>query len=170
MGQAYRCVVTGRDDQGRSVVVRDAAVPTAVLGIADFWKTTASPASLMEEWSPAEPVRLEPPPDGTIFRFFEIPPQDLAVAAEQAGQDAAAAFAAAGAGHCRVDVRRHPMMQTTSTIDYVVVLRVRVTLLLDTGEVALGPFDAVVQRGTNHYWINHGPEPALLLGVLLDAR
>jgi len=27
-----------------------------------------------------------------------------------------------------------------------------------------------VQRGTNHYWLNPGPDPALLMGVLLDAR
>jgi len=29
---------------------------------------------------------------------------------------------------------------------------------------------AVVERGTNHYWVNRNPEPALLLGVLLDAQ
>ena len=51
----------------------------------------------------------------------------------------------------------------------VVVLRGRVTLL-DEAEVPLRPFDAVVQRGTNHYWVNPGPDPALLMGVLLDAR
>ena len=62
------------------------------------------------------------------------------------------------------------MMHTTSTIDYVVVLKGGVALLLDEGEVALNPFDVVVQRGTNHYWINSGPEPALLMGVLLDAQ
>jgi hypothetical protein len=62
------------------------------------------------------------------------------------------------------------MMHTTSTIDYVVVLKGRVTLLLDEGEVSLAPFDVVVQRGTNHYWLNQDSEPALLLGVLLDAR
>jgi hypothetical protein len=62
------------------------------------------------------------------------------------------------------------MMHTTSTIDYVVVLQGRETLLLDKGEVALRPFDVVVQRGTNHYWLNPGPDPALLMGVLLDAR
>jgi hypothetical protein len=62
------------------------------------------------------------------------------------------------------------MMHTTSTIDYVVVLRGRVTLLLDQAEVALCPFDVVVQRGTNHYWLNPGSDPALLMGVLLDAR
>jgi hypothetical protein len=46
----------------------------------------------------------------------------------------------------------------------------RVTLLLDQAEVALSPFDFVVQRGSNHYWLNPGPDPALLMGVLLDAR
>jgi NAD(P)H-dependent flavin oxidoreductase YrpB (nitropropane dioxygenase family) len=40
----------------------------------------------------------------------------------------------------------------------------------DAGEVALSPFDVVVQRGTNHYWLNHGAEPALLRRVLVDAR
>lgn len=46
----------------------------------------------------------------------------------------------------------------------------QVTLLLDEAEVPLRPFDVVVQRGTNHYWLNQGPEPALLMGVLVDAR
>jgi hypothetical protein len=163
-------VVTGRDAGGKSVVVRDTTVPTGVLGVADFWKTTTSPASPAQDWVPSGPVRLEPPPGGTIFRFFEIPPEDPSLSAEQADRAAAQAFAAAGAGHCRVDTRRHPMMHTTLTIDYVVVLKGRVTLLLDEGEVPLAPFDVVVQRATNHYWLSHGPEPALLLGVLVDAR
>jgi quercetin dioxygenase-like cupin family protein len=42
-------------------------------------------------------------------------------------------------------------------------------MLLDEGEVELKPFDVVVQRGTNHGWINHGDETALLAGVLVDA-
>ena len=170
MDRAYRCVVTGRDTDGKSVVVRDTMVGTAALGSADFWKTTTSPASLAQHWSPSDAFRLEPPAGGTIFRFFEIPPQEPNLTADEAERAAAAAFAAAGASRCRVDTRRHPMMHTTSTIDYVVVLRGRVTLLLDQAEVALSPFDVVVQRGTNHYWLNPGPDPALLMGVLLDAR
>ena len=73
MGQGYRCVVTGRDGDGKSVVVRDSTVPHGILGIADFWKTSTSPASPAEVWGPSDPVRLEPPRGGTIFRFFEIP-------------------------------------------------------------------------------------------------
>jgi hypothetical protein len=170
MSQGYRCVVTGRDSGGRSAVVRDTRVPTGPLGIADFWKTSAVPASPTQDWVPSGPVRLEPPPGGIIFRFFEIPPRDPSLSAEAADRAAADEFAAAGAGHCRVDTRRHPMMHATPTIDYVVVLRGQVTLLLDEVEVALAPFDVVVQRATNHYWINQGSEPALLLGVLVDAR
>ena len=170
MDRAYRCVVTGRDTEGKSVVVRDTMVRTAALGSADFWKTTTSPASLVQDWSPSGAVRLEPPAGGTIFRFFEIPPQEPNLTAEEAERTAAAAFAAAGASRCRVDTRRHPMMHTTSTIDYVVVLKGRVVLLLDQAEIPLASFDVVVQRATNHYWLNREAEAALLLGVLVDAR
>ena len=62
------------------------------------------------------------------------------------------------------------MMHTTASIDYVVLLRGQVSLLLDEGdEIKLEPFDVVIQRATNHYWINHGDEAALLMAVLLDA-
>ena len=42
-------------------------------------------------------------------------------------------------------------------------------LLLDEDEVKLKPFDVVVQRGTNHAWVNLGEEPALLIAVLIDS-
>ncbi len=60
-------------------------------------------------------------------------------------------------------------MHQTETIDYVIVLSGNVTLLLDEDERDLGPFDVVVQRGTNHAWINRGKEPTLLCAVLIDA-
>lgn len=169
MASTHRCVVTGRNKDGQSVVVRDEQAESGLLGSADLWRTTKSPASLTDE-NASGPFSLEPPPGGTIFRFFEIPPQDSSLSPEQAERAAAEAFAAVGATHCRVDTRRNPMMHTTSTIDYVVVLKGRVTLLLDADQVELSPFDVVVQRGTNHYWLNYGTEPALLMGVLLDAR
>ena len=82
MNQAYRCIVTGRAASGESVIVRDTMVPTGALGCADFWKTATSPASLANEWVLSGPIQLEPPASGTIFRFFEIPPQaswDMAI-------------------------------------------------------------------------------------------
>jgi quercetin dioxygenase-like cupin family protein len=42
-----------------------------------------------------------------------------------------------------------------------------VSLLLDEGDpIALSPFDVVVQRATNHAWINTGDSEALLVAVL----
>jgi hypothetical protein len=35
--------------------------------------------------------------------------------------------------------------------------------------VDLKPFDVVIQRGTNHAWVNLSDEPALMMAVLLDS-
>jgi hypothetical protein len=70
----------------------------------------------------------------------------------------------------RVDTARHPAMPRSETLDYIMLLKGRVRLLLDYGETDLQPFDVVIQKGTNHAWINLTDEPALLMGVLIDAR
>ena len=75
-----------------------------------------------------------------------------------------------GASHERVDTSRHPSMHKTKTIDYIILLKGDLTLLLDEDEVRLKPFDVVVQRGTNHAWVNNGSEPALLIAVLIDSE
>ena len=51
-----------------------------------------------------------------------------------------------------------------------ILLSGEVTLLLDRDEVDLKPFDVVVQRGTNHAWINKGKEPELIAVVLVGAK
>jgi quercetin dioxygenase-like cupin family protein len=61
-------------------------------------------------------------------------------------------------------------MHQTKTIDYIILLEGDVTLLLDEDEVQLKPFNVVVQRGTNHAWVNNGTEPALLIAVLIDSE
>jgi quercetin dioxygenase-like cupin family protein len=61
-------------------------------------------------------------------------------------------------------------MHKTKTVDYIILLSGRVTLMLDEDEVDLEPFDVVVQRGTNHAWINKGPDRALLVAVLVDSE
>ena len=61
-------------------------------------------------------------------------------------------------------------MHQTKTIDYIILLEGDVTLILDEDEVQLKPFNVVVQRGTNHAWVNNGTEPALLIAVLIDSE
>jgi mannose-6-phosphate isomerase-like protein (cupin superfamily) len=115
-------------------------------------------------------VRLSPPPGGTKFRYFILPPEDPHTPREEIERGVAARFAAYGESHARVDTTRHPAMHKTHSLDYIILLSGEVTLLLDEDEVPVRPFDVVVQRGTNHAWVNTGPEPALFAGVLIDAE
>ena len=59
-------------------------------------------------------------------------------------------------------------MHRSNTTDYIILLSGSITLVLDTDERDLKPFDVVIQRGTNHAWINRGSEDALLMAVLVD--
>jgi quercetin dioxygenase-like cupin family protein len=59
-------------------------------------------------------------------------------------------------------------MHVTPTTDYIMLLSGEVSLLLDAGEpIPLQPFDVVVQRNTNHAWINTGSEAAVLMAVMV---
>jgi len=170
-----RRIVTGHDLQGRSVVVSDAPA-TNILGgddrgLINLWSTQASPASYdAPDPMAGDVVGLLPPTNGTIFRFFQIPPEGEGPASPEVYAGTRAVFEAMGAGHCQPDTSRHPAMHKTESVDYIVLLKGEVSLILDADERALKPFDVVVQRGTNHAWANRGTEPALLLAVLVDGR
>jgi quercetin dioxygenase-like cupin family protein len=167
MAKQMRRVVTGHDSEGKSIVIIDGP-PSAAGG---YWLTDAAPADNAGAEDAAERLRrLEPALGGSIFRFATIPPENPNVPAEERERLTARMFEQMDAAHCRVDTTRHPGMHKTRTVDYVVLLSGEVTMLLDKGEVDLKPFDVVVQRGTNHAWVNKGKEPALIAAVLVDAK
>lgn len=167
MAPQFRRVVTGHDAEGKSIVVIDGP-PTA---FGAFWQTEGAPADNGATADAAQSVsKLEPAPSGSIFRYASIPPDDPKVSPKEREAAIARMFARMEAEHCRPDTSRHPGMHRTRTVDYVILLSGEVTLLLDKGEVDLKPFDVVVQRGTNHAWVNKGKEPALIAAVLIDAR
>jgi mannose-6-phosphate isomerase-like protein (cupin superfamily) len=171
-----RRVVTGIDAAGKSYIAID-GLPANIResegrGAAEFWITDATPADNRTSGDPAaaRPPRLEPPAGGSVIRYFMVAPEDKTLSSAEVEAQSAARFAAMGASHCRVDISRHPSMHTTRTVDYIVVLSGRVTLLLDESEVDLKPFDVVVQRGTNHGWVNRWSEPAVMAAILIDAK
>jgi mannose-6-phosphate isomerase-like protein (cupin superfamily) len=167
MPRELRRIVTGHNREGKSYVVIDGP-PTKANA---YWLTDSTPANNTGDSDTAQLVRtLEPPAGGTIFRYAEIPPDNPSISREERERITAKMFAQMGAEHCRPDTSRHPGMHKTRTVDYVILLSGEVTLLLDQGEVDLKPFDVVVQRGTNHAWVNKGKEPALIGAVLVDAR
>ena len=178
MLETLRRVVTGHNAEHRSVVWLDGP-PGNILevgghGVGEIWACGCEHPSLAGDSDPAKaPIRLEPQPGDAKFRYFIVPPEcrDLSPAQKaEAEAFQAAAFASIGAEHCRVDTGRHSAMHKTETLDFIVVVRGPVSLLLDEGEVDLEAGDVVVQRATNHGWVNRGSDTALLVGVLIDAR
>jgi naringenin degradation protein FdeH len=170
MTRRLRRIITGNNAKGKSMVAAER--PPRELGtFYEMWATDGAPAGYgTEDEIATRWVKLEPPQDGTIFRFFRVDPQDKTLSLEEREARAARAFEAIGAAHCRPNTGRDPRMHETRTVDYIILLEGEVTLLLDEDEVDLKPLDVVIQRGTNHAWINKGTKPALLAAILIDAE
>ena len=173
-----RRIVTGHDEQGRSIVQEDGTPPRVVtLGgesgttFHEIWNTRASPAPIdRASGEPAEPgIALLPPAGGTRIRILDIPPDDGTVAALPR-EAVRGLFEAIGAGHTLPDDPPHPLMHRTETIDYGIVLQGEVVLILDDSETIVRAGDVVVQRGTAHAWANRSSSNARIAFVLVDGR
>jgi hypothetical protein len=171
-----RRIVTANTEGGRSFVLSDGVTPHVLesgpgRGLVNLWAIGKNGPDFVVEDGAARPVRLEPPERGNVFRFFQLAPRsDAAPSKDAAESAAAAAFERMGAAHLRVDTTRNPSMHRSQTVDYIVLLKGKVKLVLDDEEAILNPFDVVIQRGTNHAWVNLEETPALLLGVLMDVN
>jgi quercetin dioxygenase-like cupin family protein len=89
----------------------------------------------------ARKLGTQPPPNGSRFNVNDIPP-----------------------GHPGI-------MHRTESLDYAIILAGEIDMELDDGQrVSLNAGDVVVQRGTNHSWINRGTGWARIAFVLLDAQ
>ena len=152
--------MTGHNDNGKSVIKIDGpparSIGEEIGGLFEIWNEDGNTIEIKSNEDRADSeIILSPPQGGSKFRYFKKMAED--------------AFKRIGAAHHRVDIRRHPAMHKTKTIDYIILLKGDVTLILDEEEVEISPFDVVVQRGTNHAWVNNGSEPALLIAVLIDS-
>jgi len=174
MVEKIRRVVTGHDENGRSIFLWDENA-TAVkemesmpgLALTDLWQTNSSPADNIGNSDVTDrPVVLEPPPNGSIFRLVEFPPDT----AWRDRADAIDAFDSIDAGHAPVKGSDDPMMHKTSTVDYLIVIKGEIWAILDDSEVCLKQGDTMIQRGTNHSWSVRTDEPCLLAAVLINAH
>jgi quercetin dioxygenase-like cupin family protein len=175
-----RRVVTGHDASGKAVVLEDGLAPAVRTNphrpghiSVDMWKTSASPVIVRRaEADPTGgPKQIHPPPQGTVFRISEIPPETEATRNMDPAQ-AKEVFKAMGNENASTfgQNQRHPFMHRTETIDYAVVLEGEVVMLLDDEDVHLKAGDVVIQRGTNHAWSNRSDKPCKMLYVLIDGE
>src|SRR5439155_21430878 len=148
---------TGHHAGAGAVVLIDGAAPNAKLRKATglvstlLWVTDQSPAELSRSTDEADrEIGVAPPPRGSIFRVVDFPP-----AADFGAVDNAAMLREMGIGASESGAR-HAGMHRTKSVDYAVVISGEIDMLLDDSEVHLRAGDVLVQRGTNHGWVNRG--------------
>jgi len=147
--KSIRRVITGHDGKNVAKVIREGAAAntkTPREGVAStlMWCTDAMPADIAAgenaEDMGARILGTAPPENGSRFIVMEFAP---GIASE---------------------------MHRTETIDYIVMLEGEIDMDMDDSTVKLRAGDIMVQRGTNHAWINRSTAPARLAIVLLDAK
>jgi mannose-6-phosphate isomerase-like protein (cupin superfamily) len=139
---AHRRVVTGLDAAGKSCVIIDGAIPRFnTMSAALAWRTGAHPADNSGSADTVAPYAVD---------LLHTPGSNFAV--------------------CQFPAGAQEIMHATDTIDYLVILSGRVTLVLEAGEADLGPGDFVVDRGVFHGWRNPHDEPCVAAVVNLPAH
>lgn len=137
-----RRVVTGLDGDGRSAVVIDGPIPRFNdMTAALAWRTETTPADNSGNADPAAPYEVA---------MLHTPGSNFAI--------------------CEFKPNTPEHMHATDTIDYLIILSGRVTLVLEEGEADLGPGDFVVDRGVLHGWRNPHAEPCIAAVINLPAH
>lgn len=146
MSFKVRRIVTAHDQNGRSMLGADSVIEAqpgkmqASVAVANLWINESLPPVLDGADPIEKPFPMLPSHGGAVFRILELAPGTA------------------------------PHMHKTETIDYIVVLAGTLSMLLDDGtEVAMKPYDTMIQRATVHGWANRGSEPARFATVVIDA-
>ena len=171
-----RCVVTGQNESGKSVFIRNAPVKPVTLSLFPgyefhrLWGSDSTPELSSDVTAPVPP-RYFPPIHGFRFGFFTIPPDtttridrlNIASAIEEIQQKLP--------GMLDVLERDHPGMHTTDTVDFDVIVSGEVYLELDDGaELLLKAGDCVIQNGTRHSWHNRSSEKCVIAVAIVGAE
>jgi len=144
-----RRVITGHDANGVAKVLRDdfatnVKPPTHGARSTLVWSSDTMPVDISlgenAEDMGARILGTAPPPDGTRFCVIDFP------------------------ANCPGRMHR------TETIDYVIVLAGEIEMDMDDSTVKLKAGDILIQRGTNHSWVNRSDKPARLAFVLIDGK
>jgi quercetin dioxygenase-like cupin family protein len=144
-----RRVITGHDATDTAKVLIDAPAtnekyPDAGMISTLIWATDQMPADIAIGESPEDMgnriLGSAPPVNGTRFCVIDFPPGNKAVT------------------------------HRTETLDYVIVLEGEIEMDMDDSTVKLKAGEILIQRGTNHTWMNRSNARARIAVVLVDAQ
>ncbi len=135
-----------------------------------LWLTDTNPADLSNrEDASTKKTGVAPPPGGTIFRIIEFAPEREVKVDYETRLRIFQGIGLAPEGESR-ERPRDPGMHRTRTVDYAFIVSGEIDMLLDDSEVHLKRGDVVIQRGTNHAWVNRGNAPCQVAFILIDAK
>jgi hypothetical protein len=175
--QVVRRVVTGHDEEGKSMVALDGGPPRTdvfqhIPGMVSrlVWATDPAPTLPFVGVDPTPALTsFVPAPGGSRFLIVTFPPDSVFFAPGFNPDAAAAENLAVSPG--LAELFEADGMHTTPSVDYGIVLDGEIWLELDDGRAELLRLhDVVVQNGTRHAWRNKSDRPATLAFVLLGAR
>lgn len=133
--------------------------------IEEAWRTRSVDRRAFRPDQPGDYLPdFAPGPGGSSCRIVHIPPDAQRWGDAAALGDVARAIGADRPAHW---LARHPGMHVTQTLDYAVVLRGHLTMVMEEGEIELAPGDVVVQQAAVHAWKNNGTETAVMFVVML---
>ncbi|MFD4603303.1 cupin domain-containing protein [Streptomyces sp. NPDC058464] len=172
-----RRVVTGHDENGRSVVVSDGPVPrsrefTSLPGWVSRLPWATEPGATVsrtgEDPTP-KVTSLLPAPGGTRFIVLTFPPETAM--ADPAFDPVAFDTEQRADSPGIAELIEPDGMHATPTVDYGIVLQGEIVLELDDGyRTTLVAGDVVIQNGTRHAWRNRSGRPATMAFVLIGAE
>ncbi len=173
MVASIRRVVTGHDGSGTAINIFDGDAPNVNVrpngsGATHLWRTHGTPADNSgSEDTALGQVALAPPEGGSVFRIVEFAPEGDAAPAQSTAETARSLGAHVPDGAAL----RHSGSHRTDTIDYAIVMSGEIDMWLDEekDDVHLKAGDVIIQRGTNHAWVNRGAEPCQIAFILIDA-
>ena len=177
-----RRIVTGHNKNGKAIIIADGPTPGVKTtpnrpGVIfhNMWTTKSSPARYdgSEEETSID-LPLPPPKAGTTFRLIEFPPESkVEQVDEETAKKAFQEYGADGAlkhGESEQKKKQHSFMHQTDTVDYALCLSGEMTMYLDDSEVVMKAGDVMVQRGTNHAWVNKSEEYCTMAFILIDGE
>ena len=135
-----------------------------------LWVTDSTSADLSNRDNVSNArVGVAPPTGGTIFRVIEFAPEREVKADYETRLRIFQGLGLAPEGPSRAKPS-DAGMHRTKTVDYVLILSGEIDMLLDDSEVHLKSGDVLIQRGTNHAWVNRGTAPCQVAFILIDAK
>ncbi len=165
----FRRVITGHNEKGKAVVVKDDEVEeisAALLPGRKFYQLWGTDELLKHPISGEMPEGLSwfPQPHGQRFFIWVVPPKGEEPVKPEATEQNIEEVNQKLPGIFSFFEKDDPGMHTTPTVDMSYIISGEIVLELDDGkEMTLKEGDTIVQNGTRHRWFNRGEIPAVII-------